>query len=565
MRGRRVRALGVVAALLGAGLVAPSSAAALTPAERAVLASAELPDPDGVSLGEAPARPVLGGVQVRSPLVSPPAEAVSLPWADLSTREGAKAFFDAHYRASAEPAIAWTGAIATCAPGTTATGFRLDVLRRVAFYRAMAGVPAAVDLSGVYSGAAQSGALMMSRNGALSHSPPSSWACYTASGAEAAGHSNLALGANGRTAIDLYVMDPGTANAPVGHRRWILYPQTRHFGTGDVPATTHPASNDLWVFDENLWSPRPATREGYVAWPPPGYVPDEVVYPRWSLSVAGADFTSAQVELREDGAVIPVTVEHRNGAYGESTIVWRPVGMGDWGSWPALDGDTTYQVTVSGIAGAPSTISYRVTVFDPDGTGDVEPFVDVPAWHGFHDEIGWMSATGISTGYDIGGGRRAFRPSQPVLREQMAAFLFRMAGDPAYQGPRTSPFVDVPTTHVFYDAISWMAARGISTGYDLGGGRRAFRPTDPVLREQAAAFLHRLVGSPAVGAGSPAFRDVAHDHVFGSSIAWLAANGVIRGYDVAVGVREFRPRDQVLREQVAAFLHRLNGTGPLGS
>ena len=70
----------------------------------------------------------------------------------------------------------------------------------------------------------------------------------------------------------------GAGNAAVGHRRWILYPQTRNFGNGDVPVNgSNYAANALWVIDGNFGGPRPTTREPYVAWPAPGYFPYELV------------------------------------------------------------------------------------------------------------------------------------------------------------------------------------------------------------------------------------------------------------------------------------------------
>lgn len=60
-------------------------------------------------------------------------------------------------------------------------------------------------------------------------------------------------------------------------------------------------------------------------------------------------------------------------------------------------------------------------------------FVDISATTGtwnysqFAKEISWMADTGISTGYDIGSGKREYRPYQPVARDAMAAFLYRYA------------------------------------------------------------------------------------------------------------------------------------------
>ena len=80
----------------------------------------------------------------------------------------------------------------------------------------------------------------------------------------------------------------------------------------------------------------------------------------------------------------------------------------------------------------------------------------------FAYEIAWLATSGITTGYSDG----TYRPAQPVLREQMAAFIFRAFGaemDGDYTGPQFSYFTDVSPSHTFYDEISWMYENGIST------------------------------------------------------------------------------------------------------
>jgi hypothetical protein len=219
-----------------------------------------------------------------------------------------------------------------------------------------------------YNQKAQQAALMMSANNALSHNPPASWKCYTDQGREAAGNSNLALGAYGLDALRLYMQDPGTGNSAVGHRRWILYPQTQNMGTGDIPGNGGDReANDLWVFDSHIWDARPVTREAYVAWPPPGYVPYTVVYPRWSFSYDDATFTSATVSMSENGTNVPLTSYTPVNGYGENTLVWIRTGMGENSSWPKPSLDTTYVVTVSNvlIGGSPHSFQYTVIVFDP--------------------------------------------------------------------------------------------------------------------------------------------------------------------------------------------------------
>ena len=57
---------------------------------------------------------------------------------------------------------------------------------RVNYFRAMAGVSAAVTFSDALGAKAQQAALMMSANNSLSHFPPTTWLDYTQAGAEAA-------------------------------------------------------------------------------------------------------------------------------------------------------------------------------------------------------------------------------------------------------------------------------------------------------------------------------------------------------------------------------------------
>lgn len=325
----------------------------------------------GVELGKPPTFPqtlmgleipaqekALGGVEV--------AAAVPLS-VNPRNREASRQFYITYYQNAATPAILWTGNRDSCTAGATSVFFRDAVFQRLNYYRAMAGVPTLTGFSDTYGGKDQEAALMMSVNGALSHTPPATWTCYTANGAEAAGNSNLALGADGWEAIDLYIADPGVSNGAVGHRRWICYPQTQYMGTGDLPFDTGWASNALWVIDEHIWDPRPPTRDGFVAWPPPGYTPYQVVYPRWSFSYPEADFSGATVTMTQNGASVPVVQETVAIYMGENTLAWIPNGMDSWDSWPQPASDTKYRVSLSNvvIAGSPQTFAYDVTVFDP--------------------------------------------------------------------------------------------------------------------------------------------------------------------------------------------------------
>lgn len=52
-------------------------------------------------------------------------------------------------------------------------------------------------------------------------------------------------------------------------------------------------------------------------------------------------------------------------------------------------------------------------------------FSDVPPGHPFHDDIDWLADYGITTGFGDG----TFRPSEPVTRQAMAAFMHRLSNE----------------------------------------------------------------------------------------------------------------------------------------
>nr|WP_210063468.1 S-layer homology domain-containing protein [Pseudarthrobacter sp. PvP004] len=191
---------------------------------------------------------------------------------------------------------------------------------------------------------------------------------------------------------------------------------------------------------------------------------------------------------------------------------------------------------------------------------NVVSFSDVPAESQFATEISWLAASGISTGWDAGSGVRQYRPLESIARDAMAAFLYRHAGSPAFTAPSASPFTDVPVGAAFYKEITWLASKGISTGWDVGGGKREYRPLSPIARDAMAAFLYRYADKPAFTAPSVSpFGDVPAGGGFYTEITWLAASGISTGWDVGNGVREYRPLNGIARDAMAAFLYRYAG------
>jgi hypothetical protein len=145
--------------------------------------------------------------------------------------------------------------------------------------------------------------------------------------------------------------------------------------------------------------------------------------------------------------------------------------------------DGTYKPSAAVTRQSMSAFLYRLALapaFDP---GFTVSFEDVGQNHPFFTEIEWMSAEGIAQGFESG----EFGAGLPVTRQSMAAFLFRMAGEPN-EGNGPQLFSDVSPGHPFYEEIQWLANHDVAEGF-LDG---TFRPGTAVSRQAMAAFMLRM-------------------------------------------------------------------------
>ncbi len=290
---------------------------------------------------------------------------------DTSNRDAVIAFYNAQYSPGNPPlAIGFTGDVNSCNAGTTSPDFRAAVAKRVNFFRNMAGLPDAAQ-DDMLSALAQPSALIQAANNDLSHTPPNTWKCYSDAGAAASGKSNLALGNSGWDAVNAYIDEAGV----LGHRRWVLYSNLQRFGTGDVPQSgMYSAANALYVITGG-GNGNTQPRDGFVAWPPKGFVPYRFAYGTWSFSLPNADFSNATASII-DPMGAPITLARAGGlqnGYGDNTFSFDPSlpntlpGGGKVGPRPLGGGpDLAYTVTVNNVMvnNAPQNFTYTVTLVD---------------------------------------------------------------------------------------------------------------------------------------------------------------------------------------------------------
>lgn len=248
----------------------------------------------------------------------------------------------------------WSGSVGSCDPGDISQDARANALRLVNLYRSLADLPEVVDEASRNAGA-QACALIMHANGALDHSPPTNWQCWSQQGSDAAGSSNISTG-QGVMSVDMYMVDFGNAST-LGHRRWILSNSLGPVGLGSTSD-----SSCMWVIGGSG-----DAGAAWTAYPPPGPFPMQAVDPLpfgddlnltgWSIQSDALDLSSAQVEITEGGTARPVAITVLGANYGSaSAISMVPQG------WTAQAG-STYHVEVSGV-GTP--ISYDVEFVDCD-------------------------------------------------------------------------------------------------------------------------------------------------------------------------------------------------------
>ena len=245
----------------------------------------------------------------------------------------------------------WNGNAASCDPGTMSEEALATALELVNLYRSMAGLEP-VEMSDENNRLAQGCALVMAANGTITHTPASSFECYTEERADTAGSSSVSSGP-ALESVGGYMVDPGNPTT-IGHRRWILSNMLTGIGFGSAGGFScqyQPAG-------------RPAAgAKAWAAWPPPGQIPNDAFgsffakldQTGWTVQSDTIDLGSAEVTVSSDGMDLAVTVTQLGGGYGSRyAIRFNPSG------WTSAAGKT-YSVKVSGTS---TPIEYDVEVVD---------------------------------------------------------------------------------------------------------------------------------------------------------------------------------------------------------
>lgn len=108
-------------------------------------------------------------------------------------------------------------------------------------------------------------------------------------------------------------------------------------------------------------------------------------------------------------------------------------------------------------------------------------------------------------------------------------------------------FDDVNENDWFYDSVMYAVQKGLFTGTS----DTTFSPNSPMTRSMLVTVLHRLGEVPASAAVNP-FIDVKDSNWYMQAVKWSLENDLVKG----VTSTEFKPQNNVTREQLAVMLYR---------
>ena len=203
----------------------------------------------------------------------------------------------------------------------------------------------------------------------------------------------------------------------------------------------------------------------------------------------------------------------------------------------------TYTAYTSATAttGVSDTITFTITKKTASSIFNDVTASNTGKWSA--DAIDFLARNSIVEGGSYG----TFNPNGNMTRGDFVLMLYRMAGKPSVSGI-SNPFTDVKSSDYYYNAILWAYRNDIVTGVDA----KTFAPKKNITREQIAATLYRMAGSPSTSGYLTGYYDYAKIHSYATNaMRWAISNGVITGSNGYL-----TPTNNATRAQVATMLHR---------
>lgn len=256
-----------------------------------------------------------------------------------------------------------------------------------------------------------------------------------------------------------------------------------------------------------------------------------VYRPDWMVCALGDDLI-APVDVCDDDGGAPLMVQVGG--------VWKLVGVA---AWVGTCADFYEPGVYTRVAAALPWLQLQIAnpTITACGVGGVNPFRDVRKDAHFFDATVCLASREV-TAVSL---ERRYNPDGWVTRAQMAAFLWRISGEPvAAAGYTFRDDTQIPSWA--RGAADWLKEVGVTVN-------DPYRPRDVTTRAQMALFLWRLAGQPEATT-SCGFRDVNESDASAAAVCWLKSSGITVGY--GGDPSRFVPWGAVTRGQMASFLYR---------
>lgn len=244
----------------------------------------------------------------------------------VMTKEEVIVLYQTLYTSSELDSMSWQEGNEECSSGTLSDVIYQKVEDRVNFFRLVNGL-SEITVDSTYNGEAQAAAHWCFVNNKLSHGPKKGTSCF--SEAAYTGCSTSCLGFadyksfRSTAFISGFMMDYGEGNYYIGHRRCIL---STKLATISYGAT---ATTEALIVMKGMNRSEPDNPD-FVAYPWHGYVPIDVIYPKWSFSIPRSnevDFSNAKVKMTDAEGNDIETIVYANYNYQDPTLVWTAKGM----------------------------------------------------------------------------------------------------------------------------------------------------------------------------------------------------------------------------------------------
>jgi len=226
------------------------------------------------------------------------------------------------YKSSEIDSIVWKDQKQICACGQLESEMYKKAEDRINFFRIASGLKE-VKLNPKFNKDAQNAALLVKVNNQLTHYPNTEMKCYSKSAANGCLKSCLGLSDfkyyHETSFITGFIEDIGEENYFVGHRKWLLYTKLAEFGYGATDKSEAILTVDGVSYDA-IDVPE------FIAYPWNGYVPVNLIFPKWSFSIPDnkiVDFSQTTISMFDSKGKELKTEklkEYKN--FLDHTIVW---------------------------------------------------------------------------------------------------------------------------------------------------------------------------------------------------------------------------------------------------